>query len=310
MKPLTLQGVIPALTTPFRADQSLDLEAMGRLIDLVIGDGVDGILVNGCTGESWAIADAERERLFRAAVEAAAGRVPVVAGCSAIAAPEVVHKVAQAARAGCDCVMISPPWYVMIGQEEIHDHYRTILDRIDLPVMLYNIPRRTGVQLGVEVIDRLADDPRVVAVKESSKDWGILSSVIRRVRDRISVLAGYASYFGLAAIAEGAVGYVDSATPVFGARSPRFYRAARDGELETARAIQSDMARMLADFFGLGTFPASVKAALDILGRPGGRTRDPIRPLTPAEIATLRAAMARAGLIAPEPRREAVLAGG
>jgi 4-hydroxy-tetrahydrodipicolinate synthase len=302
MTSLVLKGVIPAITTPFRDDQSIDFDGLGRLIDFVIADGVDGILVNGCTGESWAIADHERDDLFRVTVEAAAGRVPVVAGCSAILAQDTVAHVRQAERARCDCVMISPPWYAMIGQEEIHDHYKAVLSQIGIPVMLYNIPRRTGIQLGVDLIDALADHPLVVAVKESSKDWGILSSVIRRTSDRISVLAGYASHYGLAAITEGAVGYVDSSTPVFGARSPQFYRAARDGDRETARAIQTDMARMLSDFFGLGTFPASVKAALDLLGRPGGRTRDPIRPLTTAQIATLRGAMQRAGLLDGPPR--------
>jgi 4-hydroxy-tetrahydrodipicolinate synthase len=301
MTTLKLEGVIPALTTPFRQDQSLDLDGMSRLVDIVIGDGVNGVLVNGCTGESWALEDEERAKIFRAGVEAANGRVPVVAGCSGISVKDTVAHVRQAERAGCDAVMISPPWYIMIGQDEIMDHYQTVLSQIELPVMLYNIPRRTGVQLGVDLIDRLADHPKVIAVKESSKDWGILSSVIRRTRDRISVMAGYASYFGLAAITEGAAGYVDSGTPVFGSRSPQFYKAARDGDLETARAIQTDMGKMLSDFFGLGTFPASVKAALDLRGRPGGRTRDPIRPLTAEQRQTLRVAMQRAGLIDEAP---------
>jgi 4-hydroxy-tetrahydrodipicolinate synthase len=297
----TLKGVIPALTTPFHEDQSLDLPGFSRLVELVIGDGVDGIVVNGCTGESWAIADAERSAIFRAATDAARGRVPVIAGCSGISAPDTIAKVRQAQDAGCDAVMISPPWYILMGQEEIHDHYRAVLGEIGAPVMLYNIPRRTGVQIGVDVIDRLADDPKVIAIKESSKDWGILSSVIRRVSDRISVLAGYASFYGLAAITEGALGYVDSSTPVFGTRSIDFYRSARDGDVVTARQIQTEMSGILADFFGLGTFPASVKGALDLLGRPGGRTRDPIRPLNDEQKLKLRQAMIRARLLEGEP---------
>jgi len=295
-----LRGVIPALTTPFHDDQSLDIGGLERLCDMVIGDGVDGILVNGCTGESWAIKDAERARIFEAAVRVAAGRVPVVAGCSGLSVAETVASVRQAEKAGCDVAMISPPWYIMLGQDEIADHYEAVLAAIDLPVMLYNIPRRTGVQLSVDVVDRLADNPKVVALKESSKDWGILSSCIRRTSDRISVFAGYASHYGLAAICEGAVGYVDSSTPVFGARSPQFYHAASTGDLETARAIQGQMAAMLADFFGIGTFPAAIKGALDLIGRPGGRPRDPIRPLTQEQMAQLARAMERAGLLDPD----------
>ena len=141
--------------------------------------------------------------------------------------------------------MVSPPWYIMPGPDEIMEHYRKVLAASPLPVLLYNIPRRTGVGFTVDMVDRLADDPRVVGIKESSKDWGLLSSVIRRTRDRISVFAGYASFFGLAALCEGAVGYVDSATPVFGTRSLAFYRAATTGDLETARRIQAEMEQML-----------------------------------------------------------------
>ena len=198
--------------------------------------------------------------------------------------------------------MVSPPWYIMPGPDEILAHYRKILAASPLPILLYNIPRRTGVGFTVEMVDRLADDPKVLGIKESSKDWGLLSSVIRRTRDRISVFAGYASFFGLAALCEGAVGYIDSGTPVFGARSLAFYRAATGGDLETARRLQADMEHMLAAYFGLGTFPASIKAALELLGRPGGPTRDPIRPLDPAQRESLRRMMFAAGLIA-EPAR-------
>lgn len=297
MKDPTFQGVYPALTTPFRADLSLDVDGCRRLADAVIGDGVHGIVVNGCTGESWALTADERATVFRTAVETARGRVRVVAGCSAQTAAETLAKVKQAADAGCAVAMISPPWYVMPGPDEILEHYRKILAATPLPVLLYNIPRRTGVGFTVEMVDRLADHPKVIGIKESSKDWGLLSSVIRRTRDRISVFAGYASFFGLAALCEGAVGYIDSGTPVFGAKSLAFYRAATGGKLEEARALQSDMERMLAVYFGLGTFPASIKAALELLGRPGGPTRDPIRPLDAAQRETLRATMAAAGLL-------------
>lgn len=296
---IRLTGVIPAITTPFTEDQKLDLDSLARLIDLVITDGVDGIVVNGCTGESWAVNDAERAEIFRVSVGAAAGRVPIVAGCSGQLAEQTVEKVDQAANAGCAAAMVSPPWYIMPGQEEIEDHYDAVLARGDLPILLYNIPRRTGVQLGVDVADRLADHDRVIAIKESSKDWGILSTMIRRLSDRIDILAGYASFYGLAAITEGAAGYIDSATPVLGPRSPQFFKAAKSGDVATARRMQSDMAVLLGGFFGVGTFPAGVKAALDLLGRPGGRVRDPIRPLDQGQREQIRQSLIAAGLLDP-----------
>lgn len=268
----------------------------------MIGDGVHGIVVNGCTGESWSLTADERASVFRVAVEAARGRVPVVAGCSAQTSADTLAKIRTAADAGCAYAMVSPPWYIMPSESEILEHYVRIIAGSPLPILLYNIPRRTGVSLTLATIDRLADDPKVVGIKESSKDWGLLSSVIRRTRDRISVFAGYASFFGLAALCEGAVGYIDSGTPVFGAKSLAFYKAATSGDLEIARQLQSDMEQMLGAYFGLGTFPAAIKASLDLLGRPGGPTRDPIRPLDAGQRETLRKLMTSAGLIESTPR--------
>jgi 4-hydroxy-tetrahydrodipicolinate synthase len=297
MKDASFRGVVPALTTPFHPDLSLDADGFATLADIVVKDGVDALLVNGCTGESWSLSADERDVIFRTAAQVAKGRVRVIAGCSAITAAETIGKIRQAEAAGCDFAMVSPPWYVMPGPDEIMEHYKDVLDATNIPVVLYNIPRRAGVQLTLEMVDRLADHPKVVAIKESSKDWGILSSIIRRACDRISVFAGYASFFGLAAITEGAVGYMDSGTPVFGARSPEFYRAAVAGDLSTARRIQVEMAGMLDSFFKLGTFPASVKASLDLIGRPGGPTRAPIKPLNPQQRETLRRAMVAANFI-------------
>ena len=295
-----IKGVVPALTTPFREDRSLDLDAFRDLVETVIGDGVDGIVPNGCTGESWALDDKERGALFEAAVQQAAGRVPVVPGCGSTSARGAIAKVRQAEEAGCDAVMIQPPWYVMPSEPEVYDYYKEIIEASELPVMIYNIPRRTGINLSVELVDRLADEPKVIALKESSKDWLLLSQMIRRTSDRINVLAGYANLLGLAAISEGAVGYVDSSTPVLGRRSIEFYRAATAGDLVTARRLQSAMSNLNAGFFGVGTFPAGIKVALDMLGRPGGWPRDPIKPLDADQRQKIREVLIKADLLTGE----------
>ena len=294
---IELKGVLPAITTPFNNDQTLNLEGFRELIDTVIEDGVHGIVANGCTGESWSLTDEERGLVFKTAVEQAAGRVPVVAGCGAICAKDAIDKVRQAEKAGCEAVMIQPPWYVLISLDEVFAFFQEILSAIDLPVMIYNIPRRTGINLSVDLMDRLADEPKVVALKESSKDWLVLSAMIRQVKDRINVFAGYANLLGLAALSEGAVGYVDSSTPVLGKRSLDFYYAATSGDLETARRLQTDMAKLNAGFFGVGTFPAGIKVALDMLGRPGGRPRDPIKPLNSEQRSIIREVLVSAGLL-------------
>ncbi len=296
---LKLKGVIPALTTPFQEDGELDLVGFQRLVDCVVDDGVHGLLVNGCTGESWALTDDERALLFQTAARQVAGRVPLVVGCGATSARQALAKVRQAEQAGCDAVMIQPPWYVMPGEQEVYDYYRTIVRSTRLPVVVYNVPRRTGINLSVDLMDRLADEPNVVALKESSKDFLVLSEMVRRVGDRIAVLAGYVNLIGLGALCIGAAGYVDSSTPVLGRRSLAFYEAVLAGRLEEARTMQAQMARLNAAFFGFGTFPAGVKAALEMVGRPGGSTREPIRPLDAEQRGRLRAVLEATGILTP-----------
>ncbi len=130
----------------------------------------------------------------------------------------------------------------------IFEYYKEIFKASDMPVMVYNIPRRTNINLSVDLVDRLADEPTVIALKESSKDWLVLSAMIRRVRDRINVLTGFAPVLGLAALSAGAVGYVCSATPVLGPRSRQFYDAVVAGDLETARRLDAAMTHLTPSF--------------------------------------------------------------
>ncbi len=295
-----LKGIMPALTTPFTEDGAVDLPAYRKLIDILIDDGVHSLLVNGCTGESWALDDDERATLFRTTVEQSAGRIPVVAGCGAMLAKQAIAKVRQAEKAGCDAIMIQPPWYVMINEDEVYKYYMDILAATDLPVMVYNIPRRTGINLSVDLVDRLADEPQVIALKESSKDWLLLSAMIRKVKDRINVLAGYAPLLGLAALAEGAVGFVDSASLAVGKRMVRFYEAATTGDMQEARRLQAEFSKLTPKFMGVGTFPASLKVAMDMLGRPGGWPRDPIMPLNADQREQIRTVLVEANLLASD----------
>ena len=164
-----LKGVIPAITTPFNEDGSLDLDGFRKLVDIIIEDGVHGIVPNGCTGESWALSDDERAEIFKATVEVTAGRIPVVPGCGAMSAADAIHKVHQAEAAGCDAVMIQPPWYVMPGLDEIFDYYKKIIDATDLPIMAYNIPRRTGICFTADFVDQLADEEIIARISADRK---------------------------------------------------------------------------------------------------------------------------------------------
>ena len=296
---LELKGVIPPLPTPFHEDGLIDLEGFCSLVELSIEDGVHGVIPNGSTAEPWAIKHRERAVLFEAAVAQAAGRVPVVAGVGGTTPEDAIDEVRQADDAGCDALMVNAPTYALPNQDELYDYFVAIIHATELPVMLYNNPRRTGVGLGVDLIDRLADEPRVVALKEASGNWGLHAEVIRRCADRLNVFT-HVSLMGLGAFAEGAKGYVYSGTPVLGRRSREFYDRVSACDYAAARPLQAQMAKLNSAFFGIGTFPAGLKAALDLVGRPGGFPRPPIKALSEDQRAEVRAVLVEAGVLSAE----------
>ncbi len=296
-----LKGLYCALVTPFNDDQSLDEDGYRTLINLAIEEGIQGIVSAGCTGEPWSLSNDERGRLFKAAVDEASGRIPIVGGAAGVSAREAIERVRLAEAAGCDAIMVHPPWYALPGMDEVFAYYRDIIDATELPIMLYNQPRRTGVSLSVDVVDRLADDPQVVALKESSKDWSVLSEMIRRCKDRMNIMVGFADLFGLAAFAEGALGTVEAVFPALaGPDYRKFCDAGISGDLETAARYQADFAKWHRALWGIGTFPAQAKAGLNLLGRPGGRPRDPIKPLKPDQVDQVADVLVDMGLLTPE----------
>ena len=293
---LDLKGVIPALPTPFHADGALDLDGVRTLVELSIEDGVHAVIPYGSMAEPWAIKSDERAALLKAAVAQAAGRVPVVAGVNGITPDSAIEEARQAEAAGCDVLMINGPTYARPGQDELYDYFIAFIRATDLPVMLYNIPHLTGVGLGVDLIDRLADEPQVVALKDSAGDWGLHVELIRRCADRLNVFT-HVSAMGLGAFAEGATGFVYSGTPVLGRRSRQFYDLVCAGDYEAARPLQVQMGRFSSGVHGIGTSPAGLKAAIDLVGRPGGFPRPPIKALSEDQRAEVRAVLVKVGVL-------------
>ncbi|MDP7666537.1 MAG: dihydrodipicolinate synthase family protein, partial [Rhodospirillales bacterium] len=150
-------GPIPALITPFDADGNIDEAAFRRNVELCIGYGVTALLANGCTGEFWAQTNEERKRVVEICVDAAGGRLPVVAGTGAIRTPEVIELSEHAKGAGCAGVMILPPFFVKPSTSDIVAHYQAVSDAVDIPIMLYNIPANAVNALVPELVDQLAD---------------------------------------------------------------------------------------------------------------------------------------------------------
>ena len=280
-------GCIPAITTPFDPEGAVDLAAFSANVERLIGLGATGVIACGCTGEFWALTLGEKAALARAAVEAAAGRGPVILGAAAITVEETVAVAEAAKAAGCAAALATPPYFVRTTEAETEAHLAGIAARAPLPIVLYNIPGNAGNALTPAMVDRLADLETVVAIKESSGDWRNFHETLIATRDRIRVFCGPSSQYGAAAAAAGADGFMDCFPNVW-AGCLDLWPAARDGAPE-ARALQETALALTALFTSEGrTLYPATKAAMDHLGLPGGGApRPPLRPLGGAALEAL-----------------------
>ncbi len=293
-------GCYTAVVTPFKENGDLDIDAFNQNIELLIGEGVDGLIVCGCTGESWVLTDEERKELFRIGAETARNRIIMLGGTGQISARATIEMGRHAREVGLDGIMVLPPQLALPGEREILHYYTKISDGVDIPVLIYNNPRRQGVDLTPGLVDRLADLDQVAAIKESSKDFGRVAEIIRRVGGRIKVFAGHSSMQGVSAIVMGADGWVGSLdTQLLGKDAISMYRLLKAGRIDEARRIQYRCIAAEEAMKGknVGTFPASLKYAMNLCGRPGGFTREPILAPTEEQKAVIEDVVRRLGLI-------------
>lgn len=295
-------GTMTALVTPFTRDGQVDEDAFRRNIELLIQDGVHGVVVTGHTGEFWSLTPDEWKGLFRTAMDQVRGRVTVIGGTTAIATRQVIELSAHARELGMDGVMFTPPYYVLPTPADTLAHYQAVSDAVDIPILIYNIPHVTGIDLPPDLLLRLSEIEHVVAVKESSHDFMPLIETMKAVGDRLCVFAGYSALRGLPAIAMGVDGFISVAdTQVMGREGVELYTLSREGKIEEARAIQYRCVRLIEALNrSQGTFPAPLKAAMNLVGRPGGYPHDPVRPLTSAQEERLSAALRELNLIGRE----------
>ena len=292
-------GPMPAVTTPFHDDGRIDEAAFAANLEGLIAAGATGFVVGGCTGEFWALSHEERKRLFDLAHEAIAGRVTLIAGTGAISVEETVALTRHAEAAGCDGALILPPYFVKLSDDEIFAHFADVTGAIGLPVVLYNIPGNAVNAITPALAARLADLERVVAIKESSGDWNNYYGTHLAVHERLRVYCGPSSVFGVPAVQLGADGTIDCFPNVWQRGGLDLYFAAKAGETEKAAELQA-MGRRLTDLFtseGRTLYPAT-KAAMDMLGLPGGGTpRRPLRKLAGEPLKGLEAGLKTLGLL-------------
>jgi 4-hydroxy-tetrahydrodipicolinate synthase len=292
-------GSFPATTTPFDKNGKIDEKGFAANIDRLIAAGSNGFVVGGCTGEFWALSHEERKRCYQLAAEVVAKRVTLIAGAGAVTVDETVALTKAETEAGIDGVLILPPYFVKLTDDEIFAHYSDVCDHVGLPVLLYNIPGNAVNALSPGLVARLATLDRVVAVKESSGDWNNYYATFLAVRDRLRVFCGPSSVFGVPAVGLGADGTIDCFPNMWTPGGLELYSSVARGELAEAARLQA-LGRRLTDLCTSGgrTLYPSTKAAMDLMGFPaGGRPRPPLRPLTGEPLAGLRTGLEQLGLI-------------
>ncbi|KPX43951.1 4-hydroxy-tetrahydrodipicolinate synthase [Pseudomonas syringae pv. helianthi] len=287
---MQFRGIIPALVTPFTEDQQLDEKALRNLIENLLNAGVHGLFVLGTNGEFFTLSESEKLKIARITVEAAAGRVPVVVGTGAFATHEVIEMNKKMIDVGADALSIITPYFNAISQSELIRHYTTIADASELPLMMYNIPAKTGMSIGIGAVATLSQHPQIKGIKDSAGNFDALVQMMKYRSEDFAVFAGTDSliYWNLLAGGDGAVAATANAVPDV---VMSIWNNFQSGDHEAACAAQEAL-RPLRDAFALGTLPVVLKTATQLLNVPVGPCRAPVQPLDAAALEKLHSLLA------------------
>lgn len=290
---MNFQGVYTAIITPFTSDGStIDYDRYAALIERQIAAGIDGIVPCGTTGESPTLAHDEHAELIRKTVEFAAGRTRVIAGTGSNSTAEAVQLTEHAARDGVDAVMLVNPYYNKPSQRGLYEHFKTIANVTSLPVVLYNIQARTGVNVEVDTLQRLAELPNLRCVKEASGDLGQMIR-LRKACPDLSILSGDDNIVP-AVMGIGGNGVISVASNLYPARMVTMMKAYLAGDFQTGNAAFYDLLEIMGALFW-DTNPVPVKAAAEIMGLSSGALRLPLMPLEADLVTRLKAVLDRVG---------------
>jgi 4-hydroxy-tetrahydrodipicolinate synthase len=290
-----LGEVLTAIVTPFRGDGSVDYARFQQLCSHLVEHGSDGLVVTGTTGESPTLSDDEKERLWRAAVEAVGDRASVVAGSGTYDTAHSIHLTERATAAGVDGILIVTPYYSKPPQHAILAHFKAIAAVTELPIVVYNIPGRVVVNIEPETIAELAEIPNVRAVKQANDDIGQARRILAETD--LDLYAGDDNLIQ-PFLELGGIGGICVHTHVVGTQVKEQVRAFRSGDAERAKRIDEELAPAY-ELLRVQTNPIAIKAALNLLGHEVGGLRLPLVEATDDEKARVRDCLERLGALTP-----------
>ena len=286
-----IRGVIPPILTPMYEDESINFDELRRQVERMIAGGVHGLFCFGTNGEGYILSDGEKEKVLAAVIEQAAGRVPVYAGTGCVGTKDTIRMSQMAERLGADVLSIISPYFAACSQNELYDHYKAVAESVHIPIVLYNIPARTGVNIAPATVARLAEVEHIKGVKDSSGNFDNMKQYIELTRGKdFAVLSGNDSLI-LWCLLAGGKGGIAGCANVYPKTMSSIYDTFMAGDMEKAMEIQ-DSIRSFRNCFKYGNPNTIVKAATELLGYAVGKCRKPFCTLPEEGVEALRKVLA------------------
>ena len=293
MKKTIFTGIATAMVTPMTGN-GVDYDALEKFIEFQIMSGINALVAVGTTGESATLSPAERKEVIRFTVEKAAGRVPVIAGTGTNNTAHAINFSVDACKDGADALLVVTPYYNKATQNGLIAHYTAIADAVDKPIILYNVPSRTGCNLLPATVQKLAEHENIAAIKEASGNMAQVVELIARCGDKIDVYSGEDA-LTVPMMAMGAKGAISVLSDVLPAEAVKMADAAIHGDFETAAALQCRFLPLIHALFS-EVNPIPVKAAVSAMGYGEEAIRLPLTPMEPQNRETLFAEMRKLGV--------------
>lgn len=288
---ISLEGIITALVTPF-TDNKIDETALALLVKIQLDAGVNGFVVCGTTGEASALEDDEYVKVISIVVDLAKGKVPIIAGTGLNNTSKTIKRTRMAFDAGADCALVVTPYYNKPQQEGLFRHYKAVAEEGGLPVIIYNVPSRTGVSISVETVERLSREPRIIGIKEAQGSVSVIREIVSHTPPTFAVLSGDDNTC-FPSFAVGAKGVISVASNVVCDLMVGMWKSWKEGRIKEAQEIDRMLSPLYSALF-LETNPAPVKAALYMLGMASDQVRSPLVIASEKTREALRVALKKA----------------
>ncbi|HDO41438.1 MAG TPA: 4-hydroxy-tetrahydrodipicolinate synthase [Candidatus Bathyarchaeota archaeon] len=279
MSKISLEGIFVPHITPFDKNGEVDLNALRELVDFWIEEELAGLVPCGSNGEAPHLLREERRKVIETVVDAANGRVPVIAGTGAISTKETIQLTRDAEDIGVDAALIVTPFYFKYSMKELYAHYSSVIEAVNIPIILYNVPKFTGFSMEPELVHKLTIEySNIIGIKDSSGSLSQISELIRLVGDKIAVLAGTADVV-LPTLMLGGKGAIIAVANVEPRLCSQLYKTFKDGKLDEAAKLQRKISYLNEILVRRYNQLSAIKEALKLKGLPAGYPRKPALPL-------------------------------